>query len=277
MIFDFYNQYGALNSLAIFKAFEAGIVKHGHDVVYGTKTGDVAVIWSMLWYGRMDGNRQIWNHYRSLNKPVIVLEVGALQREITWKIGINGINLGSYFYNSGNDNQRRSKLRINLKPWRQQGSDIIVCCQHGKSEQWKDQPSVNGWVESIVNEIKQVTDRNIKVRPHPRFPFKFEGQYLKTKTNFLDDLTTAWAVVNWNSNPGIQSIINGVPAFVGPTSLAYPVANKNLSTINTPELFDREQWINDLAWTEWTVDEMTRGKPQELLLRYFQLSNIIGS
>jgi hypothetical protein len=46
--------------------------------------------------------------------------------------------------------------------------------------------------------------------------------------DFDTDLANAWCVINENSGPGCQSVIAGVPAFVGADSLAAPVANLDL-------------------------------------------------
>jgi hypothetical protein len=48
-------------------------------------TCDVAVIWSVLWQGRMAGNKKVWDDFRSQGKPVVVLEVGGLLRNIPGK------------------------------------------------------------------------------------------------------------------------------------------------------------------------------------------------
>ena len=58
---------------------------------------DAALIWSVLWYGKMGANKRVWDHYRAQNKPVIVIEVGGLIRNTTWKLGINGINRDADF------------------------------------------------------------------------------------------------------------------------------------------------------------------------------------
>ena len=76
---------------------------------------------------------------------------------------------------------------------------------------------------------------------------------------------SAWAVVNWNSNPGVVAALNGVPVFTGPTSLAKPIANLDFDMIERPSMPPREQWANDLAYTEWTVDEITNGEPLDRL------------
>jgi hypothetical protein len=70
-----------------------------------------------------------------------------------------------------------------------------------------------------------------------------------------------WATVSWSSNPGIHSIINGVPAFTGPSSLAFDVAEQDLRNIENPLYGDRTQWLNDYAHTEWTIQEISQGIP----------------
>jgi len=275
MIFNSFRQHGALNSPPIFDAFEAGLGRIGHTVVQNQMNSDAAIIWSVLWHGRMKQNRAVWDHYRQQNRPVIVLEVSCLQRDHTWKIGINGINAGSYFVPAQVDDTRIKKLGVSLQSWRQ-GENIVVCPQHGFSHQWRENPSVDDWLRNTITQIQQHTDRPIIVRPHPRFPVNLKNITV-SKAPFKQDLLNAWAVVNWNSNPGIESIIQGVPSFVGPDSLAAPVANTNLADIETPQMPDRTQWLNELAWTEWTIEEMAAGIPQKLLIDQIQLSTITGS
>jgi hypothetical protein len=78
-----------------------------------------------------------------------------------------------------------------------------------------------------------------------------------------------WATVSWNSNPGIHSVIAGVPAIVGTDSLAYDVAEHDLSNIENPAMPNRTQWLNDYAWTEFTVEEIAQGLPLDMLTKLF--------
>ena len=75
------------------------------------------------------------------------------------------------------------------------------------------------------------------------------------------------ATVSYSSNPGIHSIIDGVPAFVGPSSLAYDVGNDIdfWHDIENPLMPDRTQWLNDYAWTEFTIEEISQGIPLKRL------------
>ena len=99
MIFCLYTDYGALNSKPVFEAFAKSITDAGHTVTYNEpyrvidhySNYDVAVIWSVLWNGRMTHNKQIWEQNRKLNRPVIVLEVGGINRGVTWKVGLNAL------------------------------------------------------------------------------------------------------------------------------------------------------------------------------------------
>lgn len=265
----------ALNSAPVLSAFLDGIKQLGIQSVENSLDADIAVIWSMLWAGRMKTNQQIWNHYRSQNKPVLVLEVGSLRRGVTWKLGLNGVNGQGYFGPSGQGSERAKMLNIVSRHWTDTGRDILICLQRSDSHQWAQMPAMDSWIESVIRNVRNYSDRPIVVRPHPRerIKFSYPGTTLQmpqkisgTYDDFDFDPTKTWAVVNWNSGPGVQSVLAGVPAFVGSSSLAAPVANLDLSLIETPKRSDRTQWLNDLCYTEWTVEEIATGIPVARLL-----------
>ena len=272
-----FNKFGALNSQPVFEAFEQSVKRKSWEVSYQNADADVAVIWSVLWDGRMAQNQRIWEHYRKKNRPVIVLEVGALDRGNLWKVSINGINGSGYFGPTGNDSIRRNKLKLDLKPWKQ-GNKIIICGQHPKSQQWKGMPNPDQWLGKVISNLRDYTEREILVRPHPRVPINYSGyepfvgihypnKIPGTYDSFDFDraLNDAWAIVNWNSNPATIAVLNGVPVFVGPDSYAAPVGNLDWSKIANPLMPNREQWANDLAYTEWTVEEIASGEPLDRL------------
>ena len=49
-------------------------IKQTDTLVEAEKDADAALIWSVLWYGKMSGNKRIWDDYRAQGKPVIVIE-----------------------------------------------------------------------------------------------------------------------------------------------------------------------------------------------------------
>jgi len=277
MRFSLFKEYGALNSKPVFEAFEHSLREAGHTITYSDMHADVAVIWSVLFNGRMTGNKPIWDYYTKTGKKVIVLEVGGIQRGTTWKVGLNGINRDAYFGPSGMDGVRSRDLGLEVKPWRKDGEYILICGQHDKSLQWRDMPRMSNWFLETYDTIRKHTDRTIIFRPHPRCrlehierglryverqePKHIEGSY----DDFDIGFDNVFCTISWSSNPGIHSIINGVPAIVGPSSLAYDVAGHDLNLIEYPQTPDRTQWLNDYAWTEYTVEEISQGMPLKRL------------
>jgi len=269
-----FDQYGALNSRPVFSAIRQGLAVSGVHCSSMDMDADVAVIWSVVWAGRMKQNQKVWQHYRSQGKPVIVAEVGMIQRGQTWKLGLNGTGLLASLDVPMVPNRAQS-LGLKLNPWHESGQDIVIACQRTDSEQWAGQPNMDIWLQKIITDIRKQSSRPIVVRPHPRQgippvdavihrPKPLAHTY--DSFDFDNSLANAWCVVNWNSGPGSQAIINGIPAFVGSGSLAAPVGNLDWTQIENPVRPDRTGWLEHLAHTEWTVSEIATGYPIRRLL-----------
>jgi len=271
-----HTNFGPLNSKDIFKKFISSLITSGEDVrVNEDINADVAVIWSVLWRGRMEGYKKIWDKYRNSGRPVIVLEVGGLKRNHSFKIGINGINRDADFANQEFDDKRWPLFGHKMKPWNPTGDIIVICGQHDASEQWKGLPRMEQWIKQQITEIRKYTTRPILVRPHPRNQINFkENEFTNVHvrhpkrdyktyddTDFKATLERTWAVVNHSSNPAMEAVINGVPVFVSESSLCHDVGNIKLSDINTPAMPNRLGWAQKLAYTEWFPNEIEQGLP----------------
>jgi len=275
MMISIFNRFGALNSVPVFGAFQEGCKKNGIRVTEHNSSADVAVIWSQLWTGRMAPNRAVWQEFTASGRPVIVLEVGQLMRGVTWKMGINGVN-GRARWIEEFESSRADRLAVRLQPWHQ-GNHILIAMQRTDSEQWAGLPPAEQWLKKTIDGIRAHTDREIIVRPHPRQrlqpipgvkiqqPQALRGTY--DEFDFRSSLGRAWAVVNENSGPGSQAIIDGVPAFVGADSMALPVANTDFAFIEKPRMPERSAWLEQLCHTEWTLGEIAAGLPLGRLLK----------
>jgi hypothetical protein len=268
--------HGPLNSKNIFSKFIKSMQETGDEVHVNKETnGDVAVIWSVLWKGRMQSYKSIWDRYRNQGKPVVVLEVGGLRRNLSFKVGINGINRDADFANQEFDDTRWHLFEQEMRPWNQTGDLIVICGQHDSSEQWKGLPNMSSWIEKQIKEIRKYTTRPILVRPHPRNIINFdEKKFTNVKvrhpkrdyrtyddTDFKSTLERTWAVVNHSSNPAMEAVMKGIPVFVSESSLCHDVGNTKLHDINTPAMPNRYQWANKLSYTEWFEDEIEQGIP----------------
>lgn len=275
MNFGIFDNFGARNSAPVFAAFRQGLDALGlphrsHDL-----DADVAVIWSVVWAGRMRANQEVWQRFRGQGRPVIVLEVGMLDRGHTWKMAVNGT--GAYAYHGhGLDLDRPRKLGIQAQPWRQSGDHILICAQRTDSLQWQAQPDISTWLTNLRDRVRLFSQRPLILRSHPRqrvpdiagFQIGLPRSVPDTYDSFDLDrgMDHAWAVINHNSGPGVQAVLSGVPAFVDASSLAAPVANLDLANIELPALPDRGTWLIQLCHTEWRPEEIACGWPIERLL-----------
>ena len=102
----------ALNSKPVMSAVLDCLQSRGIQTQENSMTADAAVIWSVLWHGRMKPNQQVYEHYRAQGKPVIIIEIGALYRGDTWKIAVNNITSQGYYEHLDNlDWDRPAKLK----------------------------------------------------------------------------------------------------------------------------------------------------------------------
>lgn len=245
-------------------ARQAGIATQENSM-----TADCAVIWSVLWAGRMAQNQAVYKHYRAQGRPVIIVEIGALQRGITWKVAVNNVTAAGYYGHTTNlDWDRPRKLGISLSTPTRSQSHVVVALQHAHSLQVADLTSMTQWVADTVHQLRQHTDRRIVVRPHPRsrialpqLPPDVEINTPRKLANTYDSFdfdTQCHAVINYNSGPGIQAAIAGTRPSVHASSLAAPVGI-SLENIELPYNLDRSQWLTEIAHTEYTLEELQQG------------------
>lgn len=252
-------------------------IKSTDELVEGDRNADAdaALIWSVLWFGKMSGNKQVWDKYRAQGKPVIVIEVGGLIRNQTWKLGINGVNRDADFaLDVGINPDRVKHLGIEKLPWVIEDKPyILVCGQHAHSLQWENMPDMDTYFRNTVEEIRQWSSKPIVLRAHPRyrervhFPIADEQWYKdqgcewqiakkvqETYDSFdlEDQLKETNLTVSYSSNAGVNSIIQGIPAVVSKHSLAYEMT----STYKETMLARRDDWLIKMCNIEWLPDEI---------------------
>ena len=276
--------FGAGNSSGPFDAMKSGIVATGDKYSINDMDADVAVIWSVLFAGRMAGNEKVYKHFREQGKPVVVMEVGGLSRNFTWRVGINNINRSATFPTPDPKFPRWKIFNKPLQDWKKDGEFVVIATQRPDSLQWKGMPPVEQWAEEVVENVRKYSDRPIVVRPHPRdkitdwdfinskvpglyydFPQPVEGTY--DSMNFSDLLDRAHIVINHCSNPAVDAIIAGVPVIVGEDSFCYDVST-SYENIENPNKPDRTEWCEMMAYTEWSEPEIAAGLPWQYLKKH---------
>ena len=275
----YYPDQCALNSKPVMDAFLNSCRDAGITPVENSLDCDAVVIWSILWNGRMSKNKWTYEHYRLLGKPVLIIDVGAIEREVTWKIAVNNITSEGYYGHTDNlDWDRPKKLGVSLQKNKLNDS-ILMAAQHKKSLQWEGMPILEDWTVHLIHKIRKYSDRHIVVRYHPRCPYFIPTQRFKmlimnkvisncvletpqqiesTYDAFNIDYNYH-AVVNHCSGPGINAVIAGSNVLVDAKSLAYPMSIKLKQIENPPQKKNKEKWLVEISHTEYTVDEINNG------------------
>lgn len=258
----------AKNAQPVISAVLDCLQARGIQTQENSMSSDAAIIWSVLWSGRMAANQAVYQHYRSQGRPVIIIEIGALYRGNTWKIAVNNINAQGYYGHLDNlDWDRPKKLRISLATQFGSKGNIIVALQHDRSLQVAGL-NMADWLHTTLGILKNNTDRPIVVRPHPRcalplhdLPANVTVETPAKLPNTYDSYDMHYdchALINLNSGPGIQAAIAGVRPLVEFSSLAYPVGI-GFADIEQPYAINRELWLTQICHTEYTLDELRRG------------------
>lgn len=250
-------------------------IKSTDELVESDWDADVALIWSVLWFGKMSANKRVWEKFREAGKPVVVIEVGGLIRNETWKLGINGINRDADFaLDLGINRDRLSKFNLSKQPWVMGDKPyILVCGQHAHSLQWEHMPDMDTYFRDTVTDIRKYSDKTIVLRAHPRFrenvhfplsdPDWYKEQNCewniakhvhKTYDSFdlEDQLKETCMTVSFSSNAGVNSVIKGIPTVVSKHSLAWDMS----STYKEFKFPSRTKWLHTMANIEYFPDEI---------------------
>lgn len=222
------------------EAFRRGFAAAGYRMAQPGQRADLVAIWA--------GSPPV----RLPECPVLVGENGYLGWPNYVALALGGHN-GAGAWPAG-DWTRWHALGIDLKPWRASGRHILVCPSRGMG--WpKIMRQPRNWTESVVAQLRKVTDRPIKVRPHPG-----NWKMRKPKVPLAEDLKNAWACVIWGSTAGVHALIAGIPVIrCAPHWICAEAAGSEISEIERPPMPERRHALIRLASAQWSLDEIAGG------------------
>lgn len=254
----------------------------------------IGITYGIPKYCRRDygGTNAIFDHH-AVHENLLVIERGFIKRDIYHSIGWNNMNGYAFFNNAKSPSDRWDKLGVDLKPWRTDGKKILITGQvpwdgnvqnlytEEENKNWSSVVNAYlGWLNNLYKTLDGLGyGKNIIFRKHPAI--SGENSSLDIESRILiprekwssgltleEDLEDAKVLVTYNSNSAVNSVINGVPVVVfDQGSMAWPVAGKlikNVKRVRTPK---RVQWAYNLAYTQWSLEEIGNGEFLEHLRR----------
>jgi len=202
------------------------------------------------------------------------------------RIGINGVFRNTGIFNNSNCNNSRFNKVENYLP---AICDCEVSDFYLLNLQLPNDASIGGspalreynyfnWTSKVIQKCHDMRE-DLVIRIHPAMILNkdFYGEFLtklqrlvgrfpKTILNFdnipLTSLNTLpKASITFNSGSSIDTLLMGIPSIVfNERSFAWDVSQHEIkNSINRiPKL---EQWLNDLAFVDWSIEEMKMGLP----------------
>lgn len=274
------------------QAFYDGVLRHTNNVklqtAYELTDARLAVI--LGWVGNklkmgphLHVRKNAIDTQRQLNRHIMPID-GSCFKFADANSQFLRYSLGGVFYNIdnyANANSGPSKwqqisrcLGLTLEPWRITGNHILICLQRDTGWSMKGVDMLS-WAETTITKIRQHSDRPIVIRPHPKYPvdpnqFKnFKNISVSTNPTLQQDVRGAWAAVFFNSSSCVAPVLAGVPIFADDEScVAWAVANRDLSQIESPCCPDRESWLWSLSACHWSDEESRAGLIYQHFLPY---------
>jgi len=174
-------------------------------------------------------------------------------------------------------------LGVSLQPTQHnEHGHILICMQRDGGFAMKTLNPMD-WLQDKINQIRTVTQRAIHVRPHPgKYDMLEFNAYTEkhakrqniklidpSHSRLVDNLQNAHSAVFFNSSASVAAVCAGIPVFVDDCScVSWTVANHDISTIESPVEFKRQQWIYDLAAAHWSDADASQGRVYQKFLPY---------
>lgn len=163
---------------------------------------------------------------------------------------------------------------LEIMPWcySGKGANVLLCLQKPSDASLRGE-SVHDWTIVTARKIREMTFRQIVLRPHPLDKTRADLDIRSLdctwskKTLLEDDLEDAFAVVTYTSLSAIESVMDGLPTFcMNPGNHAWPVSLKHKLdrlSLKCPMTHGilRSSWLWSLAWSQWKLSELREGTP----------------
>jgi hypothetical protein len=241
-------------------AMQAGLERHGIAVTNTMPNKPQPCDFAVVWGARQD-------KVFAAGPPVLVMERGHVGARMTLvSVGWDGLARRCRYPVATDGGARwRERYGSLMQPWRrlddghaliigQVDSDASLTLQGLKLKPWATEVAVRltrlGW--------------SVRYRPHPLGDGWVPPGVARSsrETPLEADLAGAAVCVTYNSTTGVEAVLAGVPTMtLDEGAMAWPVASHGLAEpLVTP---DRDAWAADLAWCQWSVEELASGAAWE--------------
>jgi hypothetical protein len=244
---------------------------------------------------------RLMQNLEASDQPIFYLDSAAystyirnhLQSSETYmfRIGLNSCTGTGTFWKNDMPSERYEAFKNTFnfeekKPQNNKDGHIVFLMQSEKGFMYDREEPFAQYCRRIVDEIREKTNRKIIFRVHPnpdsswRSAINGVNNYGvdvadSSRMSLFESLHGAFCCVTHSSSAAVESVVEGIPTFaLDDRCFGSGIYLKDISRIeNAYEDFNwekREQWLYNLSYTSWTVDEMAQPELMEYYLSWLK-------
>jgi hypothetical protein len=156
---------------------------------------------------------------------------------------------------------RFNNFNLKLNDWKTNGSNIVISPPSKAVAKFAGKEN---WLDAVLSELNKITDRKVvisrKTIVYGVNPHLFSDHEEKLEKLPLEEaLKDAWVLITENSNAMLEAAMQGVP-------IISTDKNRKIGSIYLVEEPPKDRsFLKNLAYNQWTLDEIKSGKAWEEL------------
>lgn len=247
-----------------------GIRRSGDEPIVKTSTSYKGLPSTRIaiFYGLALGLSRVLTDYRQAGRTAVYCDLGYWDRRLKsrhdgyHKVAVNDRHPTEYLMDIDHGPDRFLRHGLTIEPWREEGRHILVAGMSGKAA-IAERLRPNVWEEQTIRRLRQLTRRPIIYRPKPNWHgakrITGQGVTFDRDMPLAEALRNCHAVVTHHSNVAVDALLAGVPVFCE-KGVAKILGSSGLASIEQPLMPPgRKQWAYNLAYCQWSVEEMRQG------------------
>ncbi len=260
------------------EAFARGVRAHGNDATI-CHNGDVPQLRGFDAVAMVGvKSRELFRVVKAAGIKPIMLDKGYIRsrREGArtwefWRVSVGNHQPTEQLMERRYPLDRFEALGLDIAKWRKGGLQILFAGSSAKYHEFYGLADPTSYAREVFREIKRLTDRPIVYRPKPswREAVPIDGSRFSVgKEGIMAALTNAHCMVTHGSNACFEAALMGIPTIVLGDAVAKPIGSTEIADIDSPHLGKRVQWFANLAYHQWTENEMRRGEAWEIIRQW---------
>lgn len=257
--------------VALAQAFAAGVRAHGHQatpIPAGMKF-DPGRFSAVAMVGVK--SRALYQHCQAAGATTIYLDKGYTRQAVArpikcwkfWRVSLNAHQPTDYFQRQPRPSDRADALGLALARRRRGGRHVLLAGSSAKYHEFCGLPDPTTWATEVVGQIRETIGLPVIYRPKPSWHDAVPIQGTEpARATIGEDLARSALLVTHGSSACFEAVLADVPCIVLGHAVARPISGTRIADgmPRRASMAQRIQWLNDLAYCQWTLDEFACGK-----------------